>query len=498
MHRITRRARLGSLWLFTLLLGLFAAPLASAATKNTTFVPATHGFNFSNSFNNDVIKDLDIRTGGLCGGMVYAALDYYNTGVAVPRQDYRPAASTPLQRYLYGRQVDSLPPNITKWAEVGINPGGARNAEFFNWGLTSELANLRALSDAGKPALLGLHGVTGITHQVLAVGYDTDAAGKLVEIRLYDPNFPNKRIQMRPNAAKQWFEYVGEAIRWRTYFVDKSYAKKAAPNIGTPSYPSDGKVRELLVEINTGEDDLRGGSDNFNVTVHLRGGGKIVRNNVNRSARWLRNYGEYASVLVPATPKADIVAVELTTSFGGGVGGDNWDTTGITVHYYTGGNVRAELVKRTSFFRFTGAARSLRMNVAGAPAAAAGEVTALSVAIGTGGDDLRGGNDNVNATIHFRDGTTQQVDNINARKKWGDNAVQTVVLTLGRTRARADIVGLTLTTTFGGGMGGDNWNVDSLEVAPVVGGDTATAYVRRTGAPLKRFTASQKSLKVTW
>jgi hypothetical protein len=287
MHRITRRARLGSLWLFTVLLGLFAAPLASAATKNTTFVPATHGFNFSNSFNNDVIKDLDIRTGGLCGGMVYAALDYYNTGVAVPRQDYRPAASTPLQRYLYGRQVDSLPPNITKWAEVGINPGGARNAEFFNWGLTSELANLRALIDAGKPAPLGLHGVTGTTHQVLAVGYDTDAAGKLVEIRL-------------------------------------------------------------------------------------------------------------------------------------------------------------------------------------------------------------------NATIHFRDGTTQQVDNINARKKWGDNAVQTVMLTLGHTRARADIVGLTLTTTFGGGMGGDNWNVDSLEVAPVIGSNTASAYVRRTGKPLKRFTGSEKSLKVTW
>src|ERR1035441_122828 len=45
----------------------------------TNFSPAEHGFKFNNQFVNDFIPALDYRTGGLCGGMSYAALDYYNT-----------------------------------------------------------------------------------------------------------------------------------------------------------------------------------------------------------------------------------------------------------------------------------------------------------------------------------------------------------------------------------------------------------------------------------
>ena len=114
-----------------------APPPVRIANGNvsTGFDPKIHGFRFTNDFSNDVVPVADIRTGGLCGGMSYTALDYYFSHMAVPIQDYRPANRTPLQSYIYNREVDSLTSNLDKWGEVGFNPGGARNSEFFNWGL---------------------------------------------------------------------------------------------------------------------------------------------------------------------------------------------------------------------------------------------------------------------------------------------------------------------------------------------------------------------------
>src|SRR5262245_51943998 len=117
----------------SLLLSLAAA----AQARHTTFDPARDGFRFPNSFQNVVQlpAGVNIRTGGLCGGMAYSALDYYLSHRPLPLQDYLPAEGTPLQRYIYDRQMTSLSSNVDKWAEVELNPFGARNSEFFNWGL---------------------------------------------------------------------------------------------------------------------------------------------------------------------------------------------------------------------------------------------------------------------------------------------------------------------------------------------------------------------------
>ena len=119
------------------LVGLFLTtiPSAFAVPVMTHFIPAVDGFNFQNTFQNDVVPALDIRTSGLCGGMSYTSLDYFFKGIPIPNQNYRPANRTVLQSYLYGRQVTSLEENLDKWAEVGFNPGGIRNTEFYHWGL---------------------------------------------------------------------------------------------------------------------------------------------------------------------------------------------------------------------------------------------------------------------------------------------------------------------------------------------------------------------------
>src|SRR5262245_8036230 len=100
-----------------------AGPMKRAhvdTSHHTSFDPAVHGFKFSNTFVNNPV--FDVRTSGLCGGMVYSALDYYSAHMTVPQQDYEPSEGTPLRSYIYGRQVNSLERNLDKWAELKVNP----------------------------------------------------------------------------------------------------------------------------------------------------------------------------------------------------------------------------------------------------------------------------------------------------------------------------------------------------------------------------------------
>jgi len=68
--------------------------------RMTNFSASLNGFQFVNTFKNDFIPAVDAHTSGLCGGMVYTALDYFNAHMAIPNQDYRPADKTPLHSYI--------------------------------------------------------------------------------------------------------------------------------------------------------------------------------------------------------------------------------------------------------------------------------------------------------------------------------------------------------------------------------------------------------------
>ncbi|MTB51877.1 hypothetical protein [Lewinella sp. W8] len=211
-----------------------SAPVAAPA-KFTNFVPARHGFKFVNSFTNKIVGD--IETKGLCGGMSYAALDYYYSGMAIPRQSSQPAVGTALRNYLLDRQVKSLTDNADKWSElIGTNFAGNRDQEFFNWGLqagSGRLGELMSAIDRGRPVPLGLQttGSGPFSHQVVAVGYklgryqgDLGAHKTDVEIYIYDPNYPNQRLTLVPDPARRCYRIKEKPhCYWRTYFVDKRY-----------------------------------------------------------------------------------------------------------------------------------------------------------------------------------------------------------------------------------------------------------------------------------
>jgi hypothetical protein len=117
----------------------------------------------------------------------------------------------------------------------------------------------------------------------------------------------------------------------------------------------------------------------------------------------------------------------------------------------------------------------------------AGLVRELTLDIATGADDLRGGKDNCNATVYFADGTHLARPDINRSARWISHCVQTVTLDLERQVAARSVSSVVLQTTFGGGIGGDNWDLAALTVRDATGRRFYAA-----GAPLWRFTGENR------
>ena len=356
--------------------------------------------------------------------MSYAALDYFFSGVPVPVQPFAPANGTTLYNYLYDRQTASLERNVDKWAELYFNPFGSRNTEFFNWGLSAKpgerIDELKSFIDKGKPCVLGMYGVNGTgDHQVIAIGYDMgqykgDLGDHKEDFKIFicDPNYPGQVRTLVPDVAREVYHYLeGGSSTWRTYFVDRKYWLSAPPRITNGHFPDDGLVHELILACATGDDDLRGGNDNLNVTVNLMDGRQEVHHNVNVAARWINQYTNNAEVVLDRPIKFDqITNLVLSTTFTGGIAGDNWTVDNFGI--FTWGYESFARVQSVPGMRFTGENKVLTIPLHDV-VAEKGEIKRLWLTIQTGDDDLRGVNDNLNLTIRFRDGQSQRVPNLN-------------------------------------------------------------------------------------
>lgn len=162
------------------------------------FVPSEHGFAFGNDWPDGPAVSVPLPAGslrignagrGLCGGMVFAALDYWYAGLAPPAA--RPAAGTALFRFVVRRLVRSwhIPGGVARYYHGMLRSDAhlARRTAAREW------PAVRARLDAGVPVPLGVITVSsasplllGANHQVLACGYSI--AGSEVTVRVYDPN----------------------------------------------------------------------------------------------------------------------------------------------------------------------------------------------------------------------------------------------------------------------------------------------------------------------
>jgi hypothetical protein len=200
-----------------------------------------------------------INTFGLCGGMSFAALDYYWAGATVPTHqagDFGPGVTCPqagsrLYQIIFDRQMDTFNPlenpSIVKFATQPAPIG--RTA--YEVTVQDEWPLIVAEIDAGRPCPIGLIANTSLTdcHQVVAVGYSS-SPGKRIDI--YDCNHPDLAVSLvLDDATQQINESTGDT--WIGLFLEE-YTQRdvtyqdvvmAAPITTNPAPPSLGSPAEV-------------------------------------------------------------------------------------------------------------------------------------------------------------------------------------------------------------------------------------------------------------
>jgi hypothetical protein len=175
----------------------------------TSFRPSTNGWHFSNSWPS--VPNTSINLGlfsipigdasnGMCGGMVYSAIDYAINDLPIPPLTSAPAAlGDPFFDFISTRLYDSFhlplgPANTyIRYMSVGFPP--AQRAEVT---IKDAIPKIRGDIAAGQPSAMGLIGVIsdnviadlGKHHQVLAYSYQR--SGPSVTLGIYDPNRPDR------------------------------------------------------------------------------------------------------------------------------------------------------------------------------------------------------------------------------------------------------------------------------------------------------------------
>jgi hypothetical protein len=259
-------------------------------------------------------------------------------------------------------------------------------------------------------------------------------------------------------------------------------------------------VGMLNLRIATGKDDLRGGKENLNVEVHFSNGDMQTATNVNNGANWPNDsvnsvsihlnrpvssaeiksirlvHSAQSSYVAPSGRQGALTASPITGPVLGPIYAaegikteDNWDMAQLQA-FGLGAGINAP-VAAYGFHRFTGSNPSLDINAQPAAGCPSGnQVRSLSFTFSTANDNLRGGNDNLNITVLFADGTSQSEANVNHSQRWQDGSTKGAEILLNRSVTIDQIRGLTLETTFTGGSGGDNWNMASMQADAILAG----------------------------
>ncbi len=254
----------------------------------------------------------------------------------------------------------------------------------------------------------------------------------------------------------------------------------------------------LNLRITTGNDDLRGGKNNLDVEVHFANGDMQTAANVNKGANWPNHSVNVVGVaLNHLVAPSEIKQIRLVHSAQAGyrppsagqagasatpVAGpllapiyaaqgvqseDNWDMAELQA-FGLGKGVNVPIAS-AGFHRFTGSNPVLDINAQpGVGCPASNQVTRISFTFSTSDDDLRGGNDNLNISVLFSDGTRQDEPNVNHSQNWPNGSTKGTEVLLNRPVPLNQIRGFVLSDTFSGGSGGDNWNMASMQADAVL------------------------------
>ncbi len=221
------------------------------ARVSTKFSPAQNGFRFINRFEINLpirfqlplagMVDLNDVVLGLCGGMCFAALDYYYANEPFPDVSDVDSLDSRLVTYLASRQLDSLRiPTIIKIIEWMI----MEDKDVASRAVRYEIPKLRRSLDKGEPVVLCLIRVQGVenptkNHQVLVTGYAFDSRTNCLTIQIYDPNHPGEEVDItvepsRSGVPAQFHQSTGELLRG--FFIVPYKRQKRVPVLVTPDF----------------------------------------------------------------------------------------------------------------------------------------------------------------------------------------------------------------------------------------------------------------------
>lgn len=192
--------------------------------SQTGFLPSRDAFGFTNAWppGPALVLPAPLRpvgignaARGLCGGMVYAALDYWHAGSRPPVT--RPEPGSPLYGFIVRRLIDSwrLPSGVAAYygwmslpdADIRLRRGGPAIRGVRRRSVSAQWPRIRTILDRGEPAPLGLVTVASVNplllghnHQVLAWRYRVES-GQVV-LTVYDPNSgPDDEVFLRFSAG---------------------------------------------------------------------------------------------------------------------------------------------------------------------------------------------------------------------------------------------------------------------------------------------------------
>ena len=226
---------------------MFTINLIESANKErvmTSFVPKIHGFHFNNNFTNVLIDIGSIKwtTTGRCGGMAFAALDYFYKGRTIPATTEVPPNESVLAKYIYGRLIDSFLTNGAKFVEWTTFRGDYSSAL---WESVPQLTKdeefpklMNALRTGPVPlGIISSKNNLGDNHQVVAIGAELDKNTGKMTVYLYDNNHHDEIVTLTSFPTDLYFTQSGENINSiktvRGFFVE-NYGIKDPPVVDEP------------------------------------------------------------------------------------------------------------------------------------------------------------------------------------------------------------------------------------------------------------------------
>lgn len=305
-------------------------------------------------------------------------------------------------------------------------------------------------------------------------------------------------------------------------------APQASPSV-VVAPPSDNKID---VDFKTGADNLemKPFQDNLEIRVILRNRADAILQNANKGQSWPNNSLKRVTIPLPADITVDDIR-ELHVYRNRKIGGnptttifniaekDNWNVDKITstakireggiLKSYKFGDFISPSGSSNPLFRFVfegGDGKSEGQVFKGFLSAhattiintARSAITAnpiIRIETFTGGDDLRGGNDNLNVLVRLKIRPVRNiaVNNINSGQKWGNFSEHkfTKPLTV-PPFTFDDIEDIILRHTGGRGTGADDWHLDKLKITLTIAGETRV-LVDEVGAPIHYFGGDSRS-----